>query len=119
MPETGSAVWQVELDEESSYATTFGTPWRRYMWLRMPFVIAPEEFERRLDEALSGLKGCKAIADDILVFGSGETEREAREDHDGKVLNLLQRCREKNVKLNGEKVQLPGCPRALKILENP
>ena len=40
----------------------------------MPFGIAPapEEVQRRLDEALSGLKGCKAIQlspDDILVFG--------------------------------------------------
>ena len=30
----------------------------------------------------------------------------AREDHNVNLLNLLQRCREKNVKLNGEKVQL-------------
>ena len=45
--------WHVILDEESSYATTFGTPWWRYRWLRMPFGIspAPEEFQRRLDQA--------------------------------------------------------------------
>ena len=29
------------------------------------------------------LAGQKAIADDILVFGSGETDEEAFEDHDG------------------------------------
>ena len=100
--------WQVELDKESSYATTFGKPWGRYRWLRMPFGIAPapEEFQSRLDEALSGLKECKTIADDILVFGSGETEREAHEDHDVNLLNLLKQCRERSVKLNGEKVQL-------------
>ena len=48
--------WHVSLDEESSYATTFGTPWGRYRWLRMPFGIspAPEEFQRRLDQALAG-----------------------------------------------------------------
>ena len=36
---------EVELDEESSYLTTFWTPFGRYRWLRMPFGIkvAPEE----------------------------------------------------------------------------
>ena len=72
------------LDEESSYAATFGTPWGRCRWLRMPFVIspAPEEFQQRLDQALAGVNGCKAIADDILVFGCGANDDEAVKDHD-------------------------------------
>ena len=51
--------WHVPLDDESSYLTTFGTPWSRYRWTRMPFGIspAPEEFQRRLDNALQGLDG--------------------------------------------------------------
>ena len=100
--------WHVSLDEESSYATTFGTPWGRYRWLRMPFGIspAPEEFQRRLDQALVGLNGCKAIADDILVFGCGANDDEAVRDHDKKLVALLQRCRDKGVKLNREKLQL-------------
>ena len=38
--------WQIELDDESSYLTTFNTPFGRYRWLRMPFGIssANEEF---------------------------------------------------------------------------
>ena len=50
----------------------------------MPFVIspAPEEFQQRLDQALAGLNGCKAIADDILVFGCGANDDEAVKDHD-------------------------------------
>ena len=38
--------WHVELTEESSYLTTFNTPYGRYRWLRMPFGInaASEEF---------------------------------------------------------------------------
>ena len=58
----------VSLDEESSYATTFGTPWGRFRWPRMPFGIAPapEEFQRRIDQALMGLSECEAIAHDIL-----------------------------------------------------
>ena len=44
--------WQVKLDEESSYLTTFWTPFGRYCWPRMPFGIstAPEEFQRRQHE---------------------------------------------------------------------
>ena len=100
--------WHESLDEESSYATTFGSPWGRYRRLRIPFGIspAPEEFQRRLDQALAGLNGCKAIADDILVFGCGADDDEAVRDHDEKLIALLQRCRDKGVKLNREKLQL-------------
>ena len=101
-------VLDVSLDEESSYATTFATTWGRYRWLRMPFGIspAPAEFQRRLDQALAGLNGCKAIADDILVLGCGANDDEAVRDHDEKLIALLQRCREKGVKLNRGKPQL-------------
>ncbi|XP_046569481.1 uncharacterized protein K02A2.6-like [Haliotis rubra] len=38
--------WHIQLEEESSFLTTFETPWGRYRWLRMPFGLspAPEEF---------------------------------------------------------------------------
>ena len=64
-----SAFWHVPLDTESSLLTTFNTPLGRMKWNRMPFGIsvAPEEFQRRIDENLEGLEGVKAIADDILV----------------------------------------------------
>ena len=49
--------WHIQLDESSSYATTFGTLWGRYRWLRLPFGVspAPEESQRRFDIALEGL----------------------------------------------------------------
>ena len=99
--------WHVPLDEESSYLTTFGTPWGRFRWTRMPFGIsvAPEEFQRRLDNALEGLDGVTPIFDDILIYGAGETEAEAINDHDRKLVALLNRCREKGIKLNKEKVK--------------
>lgn len=60
--------WHVTLDEESSYMTTFSTPYGRYRWLRMPMGIslAPEVFQRK---ALEGLQGIYVIADDILITG--------------------------------------------------
>ena len=75
--------WYIPLDVSSSYATTFGSPWGRFRGLRVPFGVspAPEEFQRRVNVALEGLEGQKAIADDILVFGSGDTEEEALFNH--------------------------------------
>ena len=82
--DTKNEFWHMQLDELSSHVTTFGTPRERYRWLRVPFKLstAPEEFQRRIDVALEGLLGEKAVADDILVFGRGDTDEEAFEDHD-------------------------------------
>ena len=96
---------QVELDEESGKLTVFQTPWGRYSFHRMPFGItpAPELFQMKLDQNLEGLKGVFKIADDILITGQGEIEREADEDHDRNLKSLLDRCRERNIKLNKKK----------------
>ena len=100
--------WHVALDEDSFYLTTFNTPHGRYRWLRMPFGIssAPEEFQRRQHEAVEGLSGVKCIHDDILIFGDGATVEEATWDHDRKLRALMERCRERNIKLNEAKIKL-------------
>jgi len=102
------AFWHVSLDEPSSKLTTFESPWGRFKWLRMPFGIspAPEAFEKKMQEALSGLDGIACIADDILVFGCGKTVEIATADHDRKLISLLQRCREKGIRLNKDKFKL-------------
>ena len=98
---------QVRLDEESSYLTTFYTPFGLYRWLRMPFGIksAPEEFQRRLDEKLEGLENVAVIADDILIYGTGETDEEAERSHDKALIALFERCREKGIKINQKKLR--------------
>uniref|UniRef100_A0A8C5QD11 Gypsy retrotransposon integrase-like protein 1 n=1 Tax=Leptobrachium leishanense TaxID=445787 RepID=A0A8C5QD11_9ANUR len=103
-----SGFWHIELEEDSSYLTTFSTPFGRYRWVRMPMGIspAPEVFQRKLNHALEGLPGIRVIADDILIVGEGETDVEAIKDHDQKLRKLLDRCRERQLKLNPEKFQL-------------
>ena len=100
-----SAFWHIQLDEESSLLTTFNTPYGRYRWLRLPFgmKVSSEIFQKHLNQVLEGLVGVICIADDIVVYGCGETVEEARRDHDVNLANLLKRCREKNVKLSYEK----------------
>ena len=44
----------VKLDDESSYMTTFDTPFGMYRWLRRPFgtSVSSEMFRRRLYQAI-------------------------------------------------------------------
>ncbi|GFW68614.1 retrovirus-related Pol polyprotein from transposon 17.6 [Trichonephila clavipes] len=44
--------WRLPLDKESSYLTTFCTPWGRYRFLVLPFGLssAPEEFQKAMEE---------------------------------------------------------------------
>ena len=57
--------------------------------MRMPF--ASEIFQLRLHEAVEGIDGVYAIADDILVAGAGDTMKDAVADHDLKIKKLLRR----------------------------
>ena len=97
VPDARNGFWHVQLDTDSSYLTTFSTPWIRYRWLCIPFGITtvPEE----------GLDGTKAIVDDILVFGTGSTQEEAEKSHDERLTAVLKRCRQKGVRSNKDKMQ--------------
>ena len=100
--------WHVNLHEESSYLTTFQTPFARYRWKRMLFGIssAPEVFQRKMHELIEGLMGIEVVADDFIAVGHGETFEEATKDHDKMLLEFLKRCEERNVRLNPEKLKL-------------
>ena len=74
----------------------------------MPFGIcsAPEIFQRRMHELIEGLMGVEVVADDFVVVGRGHTEAEAIHDHDKNLQALLQRCEERGVRLNVDKLRL-------------
>ena len=105
--DVSEAFHNVVLDEPSSLLTTFQGPNGRYRYLRMPFGISsgPEEYQRRQQEFLEGLEGVINIADDICVYGCGDTEEEANEDHDKNLITLLNRCRERDLRLSAKKIQ--------------
>ena len=88
--------WQIPLAPESSLLTTFITPFGRYCFHRLPFGIssAPEHFQRRMSEALSGLTGT-----DVLVHGR------TREEHDGRLRDVLQQLSELGMTLHLEKCE--------------
>ncbi|KAK9539543.1 hypothetical protein VZT92_004643 [Zoarces viviparus] len=94
-----SGYWTIKLSHESSMLTTFNTIYGRYRFNRLPFGIisAQDEFQRRVDEAYEGLQGVAAIVDDILLCGR------TKEEHDANLRAMLERTRERGIKLNKDK----------------
>ena len=76
--DANSGFWQVELAKESAILTTFITPFGRFCFNRLPFGItsAPEHFQRKMGEILSGLKGIVCLLDDVLVYGETPQEHD-------------------------------------------
>ena len=100
--------WQVKLDEASSRLTTFTTPFGRFRWKVIPFGIAPapEILQKPLFNSVSDLEGVINKADDLLVIGKGKTMEEATVDHELKLRKLLQRFRDRGMRLNAGKLNL-------------
>lgn len=68
--------------------------------------MAPEIFEARIMAATSDLIGIHCVADDFLMARSGETIEVAERDHDKNLKALLERCRQKSIKLNAKKLNV-------------
>ena len=103
-----SAYWHVLLDEESSLLTTFSTPYGKYRWVRMPFGcnVSSEIFQKKLFQCLYGFTRIHCVADDIMITGRGETEKDALIDHDNNLIALMKRCRDVGIRLNPDKMIL-------------
>ena len=74
--DANSGFWQVELSEDSSLLTTFVTPFGRFYFHRLPFGItsAPEFFQKRMIDILSGLKGVVCMVDTQAEHDKNLTE---------------------------------------------
>ena len=94
--------WNVELDNVSTYLTTFNSPFGRYRFLRMPFGLKMSQdiFQAKIDQTLEGCEGVVGIADDIVVCGK------TTEDHDRHMHGMMGRCRATGLKLNPDKCKI-------------
>ena len=94
--------FQIGLDSASQKLTAFNTPFGRYMYRRLPMGItsAPEIYQRAMTEMFQDCEGVEIVMDDILVHGPN------RKVHDERLMNVLQRCRKNNLKLNPRKTKL-------------
>lgn len=91
-----SGFMQMALDLESSYLTTFATPFGRYRFTRLPYGLssAPEVYHRAMFDHFSEIEGVEIFIDDILVHAPDENR------HDEILRQVLDRCREINLTLN-------------------
>lgn len=94
-----SAYLQIPLDESSRDITTFQTHTGIFRFKRLFFGVtsACEQFQGILSSILSDIKGCKNIADDIIVYGHTKAE------HDQALLEVLTRLLEAGLTINRQK----------------
>ena len=71
----------------------------------MPFGIkrASEQFQHCFDQALEGIRGIYAVADDTLVTAKGKMLLEAIRNHDDYMIALLKSYQMRQIKLNADK----------------
>lgn len=91
-----SGFWQIPLHKDSEPLKMFITPFGRYCFRRLPFGIssAPEHFQLRISQIISGITGVLCHADDILVFGKDKKE------HDGRLCEVLKKFEKVGLTLN-------------------
>ena len=91
--------FQLPLDEESSYLTTFILPSGKSRYLRGPMGLKPTNVEwcMKSDEIISGVEGAIKMVDDVLVGGAtlDEAVQRARQ--------ILIKCREMNITISMKK----------------
>ena len=95
--------WHQQLDEASSFLTTFNTELGRFRYTVMPFgaPVAGNVFQHKLDQCFGHIKLVIVIADDIMIVGKKTNHR----DHDQALTTLIETARRCNVRLNYEKLQ--------------
>ena len=94
--------FQLQLDPESRYLTTFITPWGRYRYKVAPMglSISGDHFCLASDLVLEGMENVFKIVDDILICAASLDELYAKIDE------VLRRCAEANMKINDKKIQI-------------
>ena len=93
-----SAYWNVELDDGSSYLTTFSTHRGRFRYRRMSYGSdnSQDIFRKEWTRLLKRCKGAIPIADDIQMFGTDDS-------HDTHLHKAMERIRSVWIKLDFEK----------------
>ena len=92
--------WHQELDEASSFLTTFNAKAGRFQYTIMPFgiTLTGDVFQQKLDQCFSHLKNVIIIADDIMVV------RKSPKEYNLALTTLLDTARKCNVWLNYNKL---------------
>ena len=97
--DASAGYWQIRLDETCLKLTTFGTPFGRFKFTRLPFGIhsASEVFQKEVAEIIEGISSVRNSQDDILVWDRNKNE------HDATLNEVLQRILDSGLRLNRDK----------------
>ena len=89
--------WHKELDEASSFLTTFNTEiGQLFRYTVMPFgaTVAEDVFQCKLDQCFGHIKNVIVIVDDIMA----ERRQHNHRDHDQALTTLLENAKKCNIK---------------------
>ena len=95
-----SGFWTLPMDANSQLLPTFNTPWVRHCFTKMPFGLNEAQyfFQFYMDQNFRDINPTtNLIMYDVMVHG--ETE----EEHNQNLLQVLNKCKEIQLKLNPEK----------------
>ena len=100
-----NAFSQYGLDHDSRRLTTFRTPWGLKRLTRLVEGALPSSaiFHEALRRDLEGIPNVKNIMDNILVWGKGETQEEARQSLYRSLKTVFERFRKKGLTLHRSK----------------
>ena len=87
---------EMQLDHGSAKLRIFNTPYGRYMFKRS----SQDIFQRTMSEMFEDIEGVEVVIDDLLVWGENE------EQHDARLIKILDRARTRNLKLNKDKCHI-------------
>lgn len=98
--DANNGFYQIKLDESSTHLFTFGTPFGRFKFLRLPYGIVngSEIFHDRFSKIFKK-KGTEVYIDDILIHGKD------KEEHDRRLRDVLETAKKRGVKFNYSKCQ--------------
>ena len=98
-----SSFFNYIVDVELSKLTTFGTPFAHYRYLRMPMgaFLSSDIYQYKVDSHLEGIENCRAIADDIIIYGF----KEDGSNHDRTVRKVLDKAKLVGMRFNLTKCQ--------------
>ena len=99
-----SSFFNHKLDEESSKLTTFGMPFGRYRYLRMPMgaSLSSDVYQYKVNGHLENIENCVAIVDDIIAFGFNSDGM----DHNATIRQIMNKAKQVGMRFNPAKCQM-------------
>ncbi|XP_063963929.1 uncharacterized protein LOC135156194 [Lytechinus pictus] len=96
--------WQIPLTKRAQEISAFATPQGLFQYIVMPFGMknAPATFQRLVNSLVSGLEGCEAYIDDLIVYS------EDWEVHVQRIRDLFRRLSDAKLTVNLAKSEFGG-----------